>query len=115
MAERNFFKIFFCCGKVDWRRVQQYQYFNSVKTVRKEKAMTEKQIPKFVAMLVEHQAYFAGLPTEDTQWAIQNTPEAIALMVKAIAARNNGDDLSEEATSFLKKLTASGPLILDAV
>jgi len=68
--------------------------------------MTEKQIPKLVAMLVEHQTCFADLPTEDAQWAIQNTPDAIALMVKAVSSRKSSKEFSEDAGVFLKKLTA---------
>lgn len=44
--------------------------------------MTEQQIPKFAAVLVEHQNLFLGLPTEDAQWVIQNPQEAIRKMVK---------------------------------
>lgn len=50
--------------------------------------MTEKQIPKFVACLVEHQSEFAGLATADAQWAIQNPKEAVALFVKVIQGNN---------------------------
>ena len=46
--------------------------------------MTEEQIPKLVAMLVEHQKFFAGLAREDAQWAIQHPREAIQIMCGAL-------------------------------
>lgn len=75
--------------------------------------MTEKQIPKIVAMLVEHQGCFKDLPTEDAQWVIQNTPDAIALMVEAISARNKNEN--KDVISFLKLIAGSEALTLDAV
>jgi len=47
--------------------------------------MTEQQIPKLVASLVEHQNVFSQIPTEDAQWAIQNTVVAIGLFAEALA------------------------------
>lgn len=44
--------------------------------------MTEQQIPKFVAVLVENQNLFLGLSTEDAQWVIQNPKWAIRKMVE---------------------------------
>lgn len=55
--------------------------------------MTEQQIPKLAAVLVEHQDCFSELSTEDAQWAIQNPKKAIALYVEAIAKRPNLLDL----------------------
>lgn len=49
--------------------------------------MTEQQIPKLVASLVEHQNAFSQLSNEDGQWAIQNTKEAVSLFVAALAGR----------------------------
>jgi len=49
--------------------------------------MTEQQIPKLVAGLVEHQKSFGGLSTEDAQWVIRNTHEAINLFVAAVGNR----------------------------
>ena len=49
--------------------------------------MTEQQIPKLVASFVEHQNAFSQISTEDGQWAIQNTVEAIDLFVAAVANR----------------------------
>jgi len=49
--------------------------------------MTEEQIPKLSAVLVEHQKCFNELSTADAQWMIQNPQKAIALFCKAIAER----------------------------
>ena len=77
--------------------------------------MTEKQIPKLVAMLVEHQGCFAGLPTEDAQWVIQNTPDAITLMMNAVLARNGSLQLSQGSSSFLRLISGDETLVIDAV
>lgn len=68
---------------------------NPVNTV-----MTEQQIPKLAGKLVEHQNFFEALSTEDAQWAIQNTQEAIALSVNAITNR-----VKEAANKLLKFIT----------
>lgn len=52
--------------------------------------MTEQQIPQLAGALVTHQRHFGALPTDDAQWAIQNTQAAIALCVEAIKNRANG-------------------------
>lgn len=59
--------------------------------------MTEQQIPKLVAALVEHQAAFSGLPTSGAQWVIQNTKPAIGLMIDAVKNRpqDNGQPARE--------------------
>jgi len=49
--------------------------------------MTEQQISKLAAALVEFQNNFSALSTEDAQWVIQNTQEAIGLMVEAVQNR----------------------------
>jgi len=49
--------------------------------------MTEQQIPKLAAVIVEHQSGLATLPTEDAQWAIQHGKETVALLVRAIQNR----------------------------
>ena len=49
--------------------------------------MTEQQVFKLVAVLVEHQSAFATLPTEDAQWVIQNAKPAIAVFIEAIKNR----------------------------
>ncbi len=48
---------------------------------------TEPQIPVIAARLVEHQDGFASFTTEDGQWVIQNTVEAISLFVEAVKNR----------------------------
>jgi len=48
---------------------------------------TEQQVPVIVARFVEHQSGFASLTTEDGQWVIQNTVEAISLFVEAVKNR----------------------------
>jgi len=50
--------------------------------------MTEQQISKLAAALVEHQNAFAELSTEDGQWVIQKTKEAIRLFCEAVRKRN---------------------------
>ncbi|MFA6304478.1 MAG: hypothetical protein WCV73_01445 [Patescibacteria group bacterium] len=63
----------------------------SVETVKiKGKKMTEQQIPKFLGVIIEHQAEFKEWSTNDAQWAIQNAREAIALWTQAIANRTAG-------------------------
>lgn len=52
--------------------------------------MTEQQIHQLAEALITYQRYFGALPTEDAQWAIQNTQVAIALCVEAIKNRTNG-------------------------
>ncbi|MBI4067919.1 hypothetical protein HY413_00740 [Candidatus Kaiserbacteria bacterium] len=49
--------------------------------------MTEPQIAKLAGALVEHQRYLAPLSSEDAQWAIQNTKEAIELFCDAVKNR----------------------------
>lgn len=50
---------------------------------------TEQQIPVLAARLVEHQSAFSVLSTDDAQWVIQNTKEAITVFGKAIANRTS--------------------------
>lgn len=57
--------------------------------------MTEQQIPQLAGALVTHQRHFGALPTDDAQWAIQNTQAAIALCVEAIKNRANGVAMTE--------------------
>lgn len=45
---------------------------------------TEQQIPKLAAGFVEHQKWFKVLSVEDSQWAILNMKDAIALMCGVI-------------------------------
>jgi hypothetical protein len=53
--------------------------------------MTEKQIPRMMGRLVEHQTAFLPLPIPDGQWVSQNPLLAIALCVEAIKNRPKGD------------------------
>lgn len=62
--------------------------------------MTEQQIPKLVGKLVEHQSFFGALSTENAQWAIQNTQEAVALFVNAVTDRTK-----EKVQKILKFVT----------
>ena len=64
--------------------------------------MTEQQIPKLVASLVEHQNAFSQISTENGQWAIQNTAEAIKLFVVAVANR-----AKQAAEKIVEKLLES--------
>ena len=59
--------------------------------------ITKQQVPVLVARFVEFQEEFAvnGLPSEDGQWAIQDTKAAIRLCVEAIKNRNSGRDFYE--------------------
>ncbi len=52
--------------------------------------MSEQQIAKLAGALVEHQRHFGAMPTEDRQWAIQNTEAAIGLFAVAVKNRDNG-------------------------
>lgn len=47
----------------------------------------QKQIPKLVASLVEHQGAFGSMSTDDRQWVIQNTKDAIGLFAEAVKNR----------------------------
>lgn len=49
---------------------------------------TEQQIPVIAARLVEHQKQFLGLPTDDAQWLMNHTKEAITLCIEAIKNRS---------------------------
>ena len=69
--------------------------------------MTEQQAPKLVASFVEHQDAFIGLPSEDAQWAIQNTVEAIGLFVTAVKNRSEKvvEQVKEAIQAVKKTLT----------
>ncbi|HBM45612.1 MAG: hypothetical protein UT05_C0005G0041 [Parcubacteria group bacterium GW2011_GWF2_38_76] len=49
--------------------------------------MTESQIPKLLAVLVEHQKQFGGLSAEEAQWIIKNPKEAIGLLTEVVKKR----------------------------
>jgi hypothetical protein len=46
--------------------------------------MTEQQMRKLLAALVEHQKHFRGLPTHVAQWVIKNPKRAIELFKEAL-------------------------------
>lgn len=50
---------------------------------------TKQQIPTLAGAIVSNQSVFEALPTDDTQWAIENPEAAIALWIIAIKNRNN--------------------------
>lgn len=49
---------------------------------------TEQQIPTLAGAIVSNQSALEALPTNDTQWAIENPKVAIALWITAIKNRN---------------------------
>ena len=67
--------------------------------------MTEQQIPKLVASLVEHQNKLAPLSKEDGQWVIQNTTDAIALFIRAIQGRQETEPRSENILDLVSTVT----------
>lgn len=71
--------------------------------------MAAKQTAVLVGRLVEHQAYFNPLPTNDAQWAIQNPKDAVALCVSAIKGRTNGAPESGRTYKILRPVVATSP------
>lgn len=71
--------------------------------------MTEQQIPKLVALLVEHQNAFSQITVEDGQWVIQNTVEAIELFVVAVASRAKqvAEKVAEKLLDWIGTITVS--------
>ena len=63
--------------------------------------MTEQQVPKLVASLVEHQSEFKLLTTGNAQWVIQNPKSAIALFVQAVENRQQEEQSKPEPQPFL--------------
>lgn len=49
--------------------------------------MTEQQTPKLAAALVEHQGAFTSMSTDDAQWVIMHTVDAISVFVEAVKNR----------------------------
>ena len=64
--------------------------------------MTEQQIPKLAGTIVEHQNAFVELSTEDAQWVIGNTVEAIGLFTEAV--RNRGAKIAKKAAQVTKRV-----------
>lgn len=81
--------------------------------------MTEQQIAKLVATLVEHQWGFTPLSKEDAQWVIQNTKDAIGLFNKAIRLRQNLSDgercAMQEHIKILYEIRASQEVVAAAI
>ena len=67
--------------------------------------MTEQQIPQLAGALVTFQRHFAALPTEDAQWAIQNTEAAISLFVEAVKKRRKEGVISPAAPAIIKPVS----------
>src|SRR3989344_3359006 len=76
--------------------------------------MTEQQIPKLAASLVEHQASFASLPVEDGQWVIQNPVAAIELFVSAVGSRTNDEVAAQAANTYFRRLFKAETLVMPA-
>ena len=71
--------------------------------------MTEDQIPKMVARMVEHQRSFTSLSNGEAQWVIQKPKEAIALCIGAIKNHRSIGD------SFFRHISDRETLTLDPV
>ena len=80
--------------------------------------MSEQQSSKLVSSLVEHQRYFSEMSTEDRQWAIQNTKDAIVLFVEAVKNRKTESAIASlvagifrltvDYSQSLEQMTAAG-------
>jgi len=70
---------------------------------------TKQQIPVLAARVVEFQERLEKMPTEDTQWAIQNTEEALALWAEAIKNR------VKNRTSILQVISRGEKLMVEAL
>lgn len=64
---------------------------------------TEQQIPKLAGSIVEHQSGFTALSTEDAQWVIAETKNAIALFVEAI--KNRTKTAANKLLEFVTSVT----------
>lgn len=64
---------------------------------------TEQQIPKLAGSFVEHQSGFAALSTEDAQWVIAETKNAITLFVEAI--KNRTKAVANKLLEFVTSVT----------
>ncbi len=61
----------------------------------------QNQISVLAGALVTHQRRFSKMPTEDRQWAIQNTEEAIGLFAEAVKNRNGKATETKKADTSL--------------
>jgi|GEM_PF-1202822 len=57
--------------------------------------MSERQNSELAGALTRHQHHFGAMPTEDRQWAIQNTETAIGLFAEAVKNRRR-EEASQE-------------------
>jgi hypothetical protein len=62
--------------------------------------MSEQQIGELAEALVKYQSHFDAMPSDDRQWVIQNTKDAIALFVEAVRQ----DRISKKAVETNKLL-----------
>ena len=69
--------------------------------------MTKQQIPVLAARLVEFQEEFSRMFSEDGQWAIQNTAEAIFLFIDAVANRKKPVDQPAPVVTVLGDIVSS--------
>ena len=66
---------------------------------------TEQQIPVIAARVVEYQKDFSSLSTEDSQWFINHTKEAITLCISAIT--NRAKTAAQAVVSVLSSIIAT--------
>lgn len=68
--------------------------------------MTEQQIPKLAAALVEHQSAFMSLSTEDAQFVILNTKNAIGIFSEPLNRENKRE-------KYLELISGAHALVLE--
>ncbi len=61
--------------------------------------MSEQQVAKLAGAIVEHQRHFNSMSTDDRQWAIQNTVDAIKLFAESVGRRNSV--IAQDATRVI--------------
>ncbi|MGD0090125.1 MAG: hypothetical protein ABSE73_09410 [Planctomycetota bacterium] len=69
--------------------------------------MIEQEIPRLAGRIVEHQKELQGLSSEDAQWVMQHTAEALALFVIAISNRGK-----KTALSILRLISAGKKILI---
>jgi len=68
--------------------------------------MSEQQISKLASALVEHQSTFGSMSTDNRQWVIQNTKEAIALFAEAV--KNRAGTVVQKLLEFFATVHVAG-------
>jgi len=68
--------------------------------------MSEQQISKLASALVEHQNAFGSMSTDNRQWVIQNTKEAIALFAEAV--KNRVGNVVQKLFEFVTTIHVAG-------